>query len=100
MGKNPNVGFGKILYPIHPSIPRASKPDVCGQLEAKSLHISLSYKYSLCFPLWRIINSDKIPLGEIPTGPAQVPLFGFKQEFYLLNHIRETTSFISKHCCS
>lgn len=45
----------KVLYPIS----QASKPDVYGQLEARTLHISSSYRFSLCFPLWHIINSIK-----------------------------------------
>lgn len=35
----------KVLYPIS----RASKPDVYGQLEARILNISLSYKFSFLF---------------------------------------------------
>lgn len=84
--KMTKIQHRKALYPIS----CGSKPDVYGQLEARTLHLSLSYKFSLCFPLWHIINSNKIPLAEIPTGTAQVPLFGFKQEFYLWDHRRET----------
>lgn len=86
--KMTKIQHRKVLYPIS----CASKPDVHGQLEVRILHISLSYKFSLCFPLWHIINSNKIPLTEIPTGTAQVllSLFGFKQEFYLWDHMRET----------
>lgn len=77
----------KVLYPIS----CAFKLDVYGQLKARTLHIASSFKFSLCLSLWHIINSNKIPLAEIPTGPAQVPfsLFGFKQELYLLDHMRK-----------